>query len=256
MRSLLEVGGYVSVFILALVLGLIVSVELQAQDTLEFEDSEIRVEVNSTDGDAGLQLFADGEPWQRIRVSGPDGRQVYSVSNRGKMRRLGSTEFFTESNEPNYEDVPLPEILAFIPEGEYEFEGFTINRQRITGSAELTHDLPCGPELIFPQEGEQVDPTQPLIIAWMPVTNKIDTSSPTGECGNETDIEITRYELVLEIVEPETEQKLSVILPGDTTEYLVSPDLVIPGAEYKFEVLAREDSGNQTITESSFFTSN
>jgi len=85
MRSLFKVGGYVLSFLLVLVIGFSISAELQAQDTLEFEDAEIRVEVNSTDGDAGLQLFADGEPWQRVRVTGPDGRQVYSVSNRGKL---------------------------------------------------------------------------------------------------------------------------------------------------------------------------
>lgn len=255
MRSLFKVGGYGFSLLIILVLGLSVSADLLAQNTLEFEDAEIRVEVNSTDGDAGLQLFADGEPWQRIRVKGPDGRQVYSVSNRGKLRRLGSTEFFTESNEPNYADVPLPEILSFLPEGEYEFEGFTIDREKIRGSAELTHDFPCGPEFIFPVEDDEVDPTQPLIIAWMPVTNKIETSSPLGECGNETDIEIIRYELVIEIVDSDPEQKLTVTLPADITEYMLSPDFVVPGAEYKFEVLAREKSGNQTITESTFFTS-
>ena len=180
MRSLFKIGGYGFSLLLALVLGLSVSADLFAQNTVEFEDAEIRFEVNSTDGDAGLQLFADGEPWQRIRVKGPDGRQVYSVSNRGKLRGLGSTEFFTESNEPNYEDVSLPDILSFMPEGEYEFEGFTIDRQKIVGSAELTHDFPCGPELIFPLEGDEVDPSQPLIIAWMQVTNKIETEAPTG----------------------------------------------------------------------------
>ncbi len=148
----------------------------------------------------------------------------------------------------------LPEILEFMPEGEYEVEGFTIDRQRVETSAELTHDLPCGPEIIFPAEGEEVDPTQPLIIAWAAVTNKIDTSSPFGECGSETDIEIIHYELVIEILDSDPEQTLSVILPADVTEYLISPDFVIPGMEYKFEVLAREDSGNQTITESSFST--
>ena len=253
MKSLFEVGGYVFGFSLALVIGLMLSVELQAQDVPKF-DAEIRVEVNDTDGDAGFQIFVDGDPWQSIRVKNPDGRHVYGISNRGKLRRFGSAELFTESNEPNYADLSLPEILEFMPEGEYEFEGFTIDRQRVETTAELTHDLPCGPVIVFPAEEEEVDPTQPLIIAWAPVTNKIDTSSPTGECGSETGIEIIHYELVIEIEDSEPEQKLSVILPAETTDYLVSPDFVIPGAEYKFEVLAREDSGNQTITESSFFT--
>ena len=223
-----------------------------AMETLEFEDSEIRIEVNATDGDAGLQIFVDGEPWQRLRVMGPGNKQVYSVNNRGQLRGLGSTEFFTESNEPNYDDVPLPEILEFLPEGEYEFKGVTVEGHKIEGEAELTHDLPCGPEIIFPMDGDVVDPADPLVIGWMPVTNKIDTESETGECGEETDIEIEHYELIIEIVDSEPEQKLTVILPGDMTSYLVSPDFIVAGAEYKFEVIAREESGNQTITETVF----
>lgn len=255
MSNLIKVGGNIFVLVSALALGLLFAGELNARE-VELEDAEIRIETNSTDGDSGLQIFADGEPWERMRVKGPDGRLIYAVNNRGKLRGLGSTEFFTESNEPNYEEVTLPTILSFLPEGEYEFEGFTIENFKIVGTAELTHDLPCGPEIIYPMEGEVVDPDDPLIISWMPVTNKIDTDSPDGECGDETDIEIEHYELVIEIVDSEPEQKLTVIVPGDVAGYMISPDFVIPGAEYKFEVLAREESGNQTITESEFFTSN
>jgi len=253
MISLFKVSGSIFVIVVVLAFGLLLTGELNARD-VELEDAEIRIETNATDGDSGLQLFADGEPWQRMRVKGPDGRVIYAVNNRGTLRGLGSTEFFTESNEPNYEDVPLPTILSFMPEGEYEFEGFTIERNKIVGTAELTHDLPCGPELIFPMEGDVVDPDDPLIISWMSVTNKIDTDSPDGECGDDTDIEIEHYELVIEIVDSEPEQKLTVIVPGDVTDYMVSPEFVIPGAEYKFEILAREESGNQTIAESNFIT--
>jgi len=255
MISLCKVRGNVFVIVLALALGLLLTGDLNAREA-ELEDAEIRIETNSSDGDSGLQIFADGEPWQGLRVKGPDGRIVYVARNRGILRSLGSTEFFTESNEPNYQDISFPTILGFMPEGEYKFEGLTINGFIITGEAELTHDLPCGPELIFPMEDDVVDPEDPLIISWMPVTNKIDTDSPDGECGDETDIEIIRYELILEIVDSEPEQKLTVIVPGDASEYMVSPDFVLPGAEYQFEVIAREESGNQTITEGGFFTSN
>jgi hypothetical protein len=259
MRSLLEVGGYVFSLLLVLVLSVSISTELAAKETIDLEDAEIRIEVNDTDGDAGLQLFADGEPWSQMKVTGPGGKLVYSVSNKGGLKKLGSTEFFTESNEPNYLDVPLPEILSFMPEGEYEFEGMTIDKKKIVGTGELTHNLPCGPELIFPMDGDELVLAAPLVIEWMPVTNKIDTSSLTGECELDTDIDIIRYELIIEIVDSDPEQKLTVIIPaGPTPSYEISPDFVIPGAEaeYKFEVIAREESGNQTITEGNFSTTN
>ena len=158
MRSLLEYSGYISSLFLVLVLSVYISSELLAMEPEELEDAEIRIETNSSDGDSGLQIFADGDPWKQIKVTGPNGKIVYSVSNKGGLKKLGSTEFFTESNEPNYAEVPLPEILSFLPEGEYEFEGFTIENKKIVGFAELTHNLPCGPVLIFPMDEDEVAP--------------------------------------------------------------------------------------------------
>ena len=251
MRSLLEYSGYISNLFLVLVITVPISSDLLAMEPEELEDAEIRIETNSTDGDSGLQIFADGDPWKQIKVTGPDGNIVYSVSNKGQLKQLGSTEFFTESNEPNYADVPLPEILSFLPEGEYDFEGFTIENKKIVGTAELTHNLPCGPVITSPMEGVDLDPTMPLI-SWMPVTNKIDTSSPTGNCGDEEVGEIIQYELIVEILDTEPEEKLTVIIPPMFTSYEFSQNFVNPGADYKFEVIAREESGNQTITEGEF----
>ena len=38
------------------------------------------------------------------------------------------------------------------------------------------------------------------------------------------------------------------------TEFRIPPELLIPGTEYVFELLAVEVSGNKTITEVEFFT--
>ncbi|MCA9811124.1 MAG: 2OG-Fe(II) oxygenase family protein, partial [Candidatus Dadabacteria bacterium] len=45
-------------------------------EEIPFGDAEIRIEVNSTDGDAGLQIFLDGEPWRRVRIEDPRGKLV------------------------------------------------------------------------------------------------------------------------------------------------------------------------------------
>jgi hypothetical protein len=53
--------------------------------------------VNATDGDAGLQVFLDGEPWKAVTIFRPDGRRMLDVATRGQLRDYGLTELFTES---------------------------------------------------------------------------------------------------------------------------------------------------------------
>jgi len=251
MRSLLEFSAFIFGLCLVLILNVSISSDLLAMEPEPLEDADIRVETNYIDMDSGLQIFVDGEPWKQLNVTSPNGNIVYSVSNKGDLKGLGSTELFTESNEPNYAELSLPDILSFMPEGEYVFEGFTIENKKIVGYAELTHILPCGPEVTSPIEDGELDPAMPEI-TWLPVTTIINTSDPTGECFEEDDedLEIIHYELIFEI--EGTEQKLTVILPPDATSYVLSQDFVDEGEDYKLEVIAREDSGNQTITEVEF----
>jgi hypothetical protein len=178
---------------------------------------------------------------------------IYSVTNYGKLRRLGSTEHFMESEEPNFEEMPLPEILRLLPENEYEFSGLTVEGEELEGTAELTHDLPCGPEIIFPEEDQELDPNDPVVIAWEPVTNKLDNE--TGECGDSTDIVIVGYEVIVDNEETDPPLSYDILLPADATSVAVPREFIVEGAEYSFEILAIEESGNQTISESAFTTS-
>ncbi|HSC33764.1 MAG TPA: hypothetical protein VLG45_00685 [Thermodesulfobacteriota bacterium] len=244
----------------ALVFGLTYAArETRAQEGNEipFGDAQIRIEVNSTDGDAGLQIFLDGEAWKQIRIEDPRERLVFEVDNFGKFRRLGSTELFMESNEPDFqEDMSLPAILKLLPAGVYDFEGTTIDGEELEGEAELTHDLPCGPEVTSPMDGDTLDPAQPVVIMWEPVTHKLDKTSATGECSASTDIVIVAYEVIVELEGAEPPQKMDIFLPAGATQVTVPAELIVAGGEYKFEVLAIEESGNQTITEGIFMTSN
>ena len=56
----------------------------------------------------------------------------------------------------------------------------------------------------------------------------------------------------LRVEDEESGAELSVILPADVTSYQVSDDLIGLAGEWKYEVLVREASGNQTATESCF----
>ena len=114
-------------------------------------------------------------------------------------------------------------------------------------TATFTHDIPDGPVMISPGEDEVVD-LDAVVIAWEPVT------SPPG-------IEIVRYELFLAPVEPPEgdpppalEIDLALELPATVTEVQIPPELLMPGTEYEFEVLAIEVSGNKTITGGEFVT--
>jgi len=262
-----NVGGAGSRIVFAAVIllaALAFSSAAYAQDTsvmrddgeeIPFDDALIRIEVNSTDGDAGLQIFLDGEPWKSIRIENPNGRLVFAVDNFGKLRRLGSTELFMESNEPDFQEMTLPQILKLLPPGVYDFEGTTIEGEELEGEAELTHDLPCGPEITSPGDGDELDPGMPVVIMWEPVTHKLDTTSATGECGPSTDIVIIAYEVIVELEGSEPQQRFDIVLPADATQVTVPAEFIVPGAEYSFEVLAMEESGNQTITEVFFTTS-
>ena len=69
-------------------------------------------------------------------------------------------------------------------------------------------------------------------------------------------VTIENYQVVLEI-ETEVngedfESEFSVILPPDQTSFTVPDDFLALGDTFKYEILAREASGNQTAVESCF----
>ena len=63
-------------------------------------------------------------------------------------------------------------------------------------------------------------------------------------------IEIASYEVVI----AHDPRVFDVTLPGTATSVTVPPEFLEPGTQYLFEVLAKAENGNQTITESSFST--
>ncbi len=205
---------------------------------IPFADAKIIIELNATDQDVGIQVFLDGEAWKNVKIVSPGGRRILEVNGKGRLRKLGLTELFFESNEPSLDDLPLEEFLALFPEGEYTFLGSTVGGDKLVGAATLTHKIPDGPSIVSPEEGTVVDPKN-TVIRWNPVT------SPPG-------IEIVGYQVIVERENPLRE--FSVTLPATTTSVAVPPEFLEPGTEYRFEVLAIEAGGNQTITQSSFST--
>jgi hypothetical protein len=193
-------------------------------------EAKIIIEFNATDSDLGIQAFLGGPPWEVVEIVSPDGRKVFHV-DRGTLKELGMNELSFESEEPSLDDLPLEQFLALFPEGEYRFLGTTVEGDDLVGTATLTHDIPDAPVVVSPEEGT-VD-SDNTVIKWNPV------ASPPG-------IEIAGYEVIVEREDPF--RVLSADVPPTTTRFTVPADFLEPGTEYKFEVLAIEASGNQTIT--------
>ncbi|MDI6792468.1 MAG: fibronectin type III domain-containing protein [bacterium] len=225
----------------ALVSGAAVS-ELWANDAsskwIPFSDAKIIIEFNATDEDVGIQVFLDGKAWKKVIIFNPKGRMVAKIKGKGNLKGLGLTELFFESHEPPLEDLPLEDFLALFPEGVYKFVGKTVEGEWLRGMAKFTHVIPDGALIVSPEEGEVVDPNN-TVISWNPVT------SPQ-------EVEIVGYQVIVEREDPH--RVFSVNLSATTTSMKVPPEFLESDTEYKFEVLAIEVSGNQTITSSFFKT--
>lgn len=229
--------------LVAVVTLLVTAPELWA---IPFSKTKIIIEVNATDRDAGIQISVDAMGWKRLEVFDPNGQKILDVGASGSVEKQGVTEFFFESEEPSLEDVPLDELFARFPEGNYTFVGITVDGKTLNGKANFTHNIPAGPEIVFPAEGAVLFPNMPVVINWEPVTDPLpDTDSA---------VTIVGYQVIVERLKPQPLRVFSVDLPASATQVSVAPEFIQANAEYRFEVLAIEASGNQTISESTFKT--
>ena len=202
---------------------------------IPLEISRIYWEYNSSANDLGVHVILDGEDWYRLKITNPADRTIFSVQGQGPYRELGMTELFFEGAEPSLEDVPLEELLAKFPAGEYEFEGRTVDGEAIEGTGAFSHAIPAGPA-VFANLG----PDDLLRIEWDAVT------------GAPADFPVQRVDVVAYQVLVESFQ---VTVPASVLGVTVPPEFVgtlAPGL-HQFEVLAIEASGNQSITEGFFF---
>ena len=220
-------------------------------DAIPLKEAKLNIEHNATDNDTGFQGAIDSEGWKHLDVRGPDGA-VLRLEGRGKLGELGLTELFFESVEPANADVPLEELLKTLPEGDYTIAGETMevgeSGGTTSGTALLTHDIPAGPELLSPAAGAVV-PTTGVVASWGPVTKTI----------TDEDVNIIAYQLIIERDEDPPEHMigkigLSMYLPASVTSIAIPDGFLEAGTPYLWEVLAIEESGNQTLSSGEFET--
>lgn len=231
----------------------VVTVSVNAEE-IPLDVVDIYFELNDTDGDLGIHALIDGEPWRSLEIEDHNGQKILTVKNKGRLARQGLTELFFESAEPSFDELSPEQFFRRFPEGIYEVEGKTLEGDELDGEAEITHVIPAPPENIMVSgelaaedcDSEELpEVSDPVVLSWDPVT----TSHP--EIGKDSPINIVKYQVVVEREEPET-LVLSIDLPPDKSEIEIPSDFIELGDEFKFEILVRESSGNQTAVESCF----
>jgi hypothetical protein len=207
-----------------------------AGKTIQLEDSTMIIELNSTDRDAGIQVFLDGEPWKSMKILRPNGKKLLKVKAKGRLKGFGLTELFSESNEPEFSELPLRKFKRRFPEGTYAFVGRTVEGQKLKGKAKFTHHIPKGPEITSPVEGDEV-PLDDVVASWEPVPDR-------------RRVDIVGYRAIVEKEKPL--RVFSADLPANVTSLHIPPEFLQSNKKHKLEVQAIERGGNQTISEIEF----
>lgn len=235
----------------------------QAQEQ-EFEEAEIFFELNNTDGDLGIHGKVDGGPWTRVTIEDAYERRLMGVISIGSLWWQEVTELFFESAEPTFDELSPERFFRRFPEGTYEIEGWSREIGALESETEVTHALPAPPvptvggeEIaeVCDEEDPDYDATEtsaPVVIAWDEVT----MSHPDLGTMPPVEVEIVNYELVVETeIDMDGEEfvaVMSVILPPEQRSMTIPEEFTDLNDEFKYEVLAREESFNQTAVESCF----
>ena len=98
----------------------------QSKDTVELGEASIIIEVNATDGDAGFQIFLDGDGWRNARVYDSNGVRILKVTVTVPADTTMVTlpeEFLVEGTEFKFEILAIEESgNQTITEGCFETE--------------------------------------------------------------------------------------------------------------------------------------
>jgi hypothetical protein len=210
--------------------------------------AKLIIEYNATDDDIGVHGAFDDNGWSKLCVYSPDGRPLLTVSPEGQLRDLTMGGIFFESREPPAAEFSFRDLEAKFPEGMYRIRALSFEGKLLTGEARFTHDVPAAPTVTAPTDGAKVR-TDDVVVEWDDVTKTVDGDRVT----------ITGYEVIVTKVRHNDPHGFSqpvydVHVPPDRNALPVPKAFLEPGTEYELEVLALEESGNQTITVGSFTT--
>lgn len=212
---------------------------------VNLKDARLKIELNDTDSDAGIQVFIDADPWKWMDIYDPYGKLIFRSTAQGRFAKQGGTELFLESAEPNFSELTLEKFLQRFPEGKYYFRGRGMEGETLVGTAKLTHHLPAGPQLVSPLEGQGLVDANNAVLMWQPV-------------GAAQGSPIVGYQVLVVQLQSSfpaiPKVTLDVMMPATATSITVPAGFLLPNTDYEWEVLAIEASGNQTLSTSFFRT--
>lgn len=238
------------------------------EEEIPYDEAEVFFELNNTDGDLGIHALIDGDAWKRLRIEDTNERRILDIKVRGRLRRQGLTEIFFESAEPTFDELSPTAFFNRFPEGTYRISGRTLEGDELKSETEITHRMPAPPNPtvngapVAMQCDDEVagydapEVSGAVVIAW----DAVSMTHPSLGFPQDSDvITIVNYEVVveaeLETTDDEEEEFvsiLSVILPPNVTEMTIPAEFLAQSDTFKYEVLAREESWNQTAIESCF----
>lgn len=213
------------------------------------------IEDNAGDGDIGVHGYFDDHGWTELCVFDPAGTMILHVRPEGRLGDLGIAGVFFESREPLYAEWDNAGLKAAWPEGQYALRAASSDGEVLAGSALFTTVLPAMPQLISPATiPEPEDGPMPLVpvadlkVEWQPVT--------TSQDGRP--VVIRAYQIWVNKENHQDENGFSrpnfdVHVDGETTSFVVPAAFFDPASIYEIEVVAIEESGNQTVGGASFF---
>ena len=217
--------------------------------TRPFAQAELFVELNDTDGDLGLHAAVDGGTWVSLEVEDPRDRPLLAIASRSRLRSQGLTQLAFESQEPTFDELEPAVFFRRFPEGVYEISARAQDGGEFESAVPLSHVLAAPP--VATVSGQPSAPCDaavlprvsgPVFIDWDPVTS----SHPSiGRSGR---VAISRYQFFVQ----QGDTKLSLDLLPTVTEFEIPASLTAGGGVFKFEIIARTSTGNNTAMESCF----
>ncbi len=220
---------------------------------VEFPEAELYFELNDTDGDLGIHSSIDGPPWKKLKIKDPKKHTLLRLRPKGRLGRQGLTQLFIESAEPSFDELAPERFFRRFPEGAYVVTAPTLDGDQLRSTPRLSHVMAARPGNIVVNGVAAVDcdvtpfPTvsAPVLVDWDAVT----TSHP--EIGRAGPVEIVRYQFFVEQLEG-TSFELSVNLPPSETQFEIPAEILAPSTDFKYEIIARTASGNNTAVEACF----
>lgn len=229
--------------------------EEKPRQKIEIATAKLIIEFNAPDDDLGVHGAFDDNGWSELCVIDPGGRPIAVFDPRNQLDNLTMAGVFFESREPPGSEFSMDDLAAAFPEGNYTVRGKSFDGRVLVGSAKFTHDVPVQPTITAPDLAEDPErpgapvPREGLVIDWESVTE-----TTAGDS-----VSITGYEVIVTKENHDDPHGFSrpvydVHVPAALDALSVPKEFLEPDTVYEVEVLALEESGNQTISVGFFVT--